>query len=292
MQNLDALMDIPVRGKTGDFSLPLRQIASVKEGKGYTEMNHVNLVQVVDVFIDAQGRDIGSVARDVQAKIDALSWPNGMRAEIRGELTEMTNTAKSLSGGFVLAAVLVYLILAVQFESFLLPLILLATLPMGLSGIGIMLKATGTYFSIQAGMGAIFLIGIAVANGVLLIEFVIHQVQHARRDQELEAILDGAALRLRPILMTSLASMLGLVPMALGLGHGAEPNVPLGRAVIGGQFVATFMTLYLVPVLYRAILPRLGQKFRGREREVLPDIVSQPDRFDAEEEEVACASSN
>src|SRR5262249_11403015 len=152
-------------------------------------------------------------------------------------------SVRSLGGGFLLAATLVYLILVVQFRSFSLPAVIMATVPLGLVGIAFMLEATGTYFSIQAAIGAIFMIGIAVANGVLLIEFILHKAQESP-DIDV-AILAGAKARLRPILMTSLSSVLGLVPMAVGLGRGAEANIPLGRAVIGGQLVSVTLTLFV-----------------------------------------------
>jgi multidrug efflux pump subunit AcrB len=144
----------------------------------------------------------------------------------------------------------------VQFRSFLLPAIILSIPPIGLCGIIIMLALTNTYFSIQAAIGAIFMIGIAVANGVLLIEFILHKV--SERAHLEQALIEGAQARLRPILMTSLASILGLLPMAIGLGHGSEANIPLGRAVIGGQLVSTLLTLFVVPALFQ-IFFKLGK---------------------------------
>jgi multidrug efflux pump subunit AcrB len=132
----------------------------------------------------------------------------------------------------------------------------MAAVPMGLVGIIAMLAGTNTYFSIQAAIGAIFMIGIAVANGVLLIEFILHKVKGGEEVDR--AIVFGAMARLRPIMMTSLASMLGLIPMAIGLGHGAEANIPLGRAVIGGQALSTVLTLFIVPCLFRMTRGKAG----------------------------------
>lgn len=262
MKDQDQLLDIPIKGESSDFSVPLRRLASLKEVTGATEINHVNLKSVVDVFVGAEERDIGSIAADIRALIRKNPAPDQYRVEVRGEIREMEETAKRFAGGFILAVILVYLVLSVQFKSFLLPLIILATLPMGLSGIPIALCLTHTYFSIQSGMGGIFLIGIAVANGVLLIEFVAHTVIEVRPSQTRKAILDASMARFRPILMTSMASILGLVPMALGLSLGSEANVPLGRAVIGGQLIATIMTLFLVPALFETLLPWLGSSFQ------------------------------
>ncbi len=268
----EQLLSIPTKSSHADFPVPLRSLASVSEAKGATEVNHVDLQSVVDVFVDAQDRDVGSLARDVRGIMTQIQWPAGYQAEVRGEIREMEETASRFAKGFILAVVLAYLVLVVQFKSFLLPLIVLATLPLGLSGIPIALGLTGTYFSIQSGMGAIFLIGIAVANGVLLIEFIVHQVREGSRSQVRESILNASAQRLRPILMTSMASMLGLVPMSLGLSLGSEANVPLGRAVIGGQLIATVMTLFLVPLIFEWLLPRLGNAFQPEITDGLAEV--------------------
>ena len=177
--------------------------------------------------------------------------PQYYSANIHGEVSQMKDSIKLLGGGFILAAILVYLILVVQFRSFLQPLIIMVSVPLGLVGIVFMLVLTHTYFSIQAAIGAIFMIGIAVANGVLLIEFITHHVKSGSHFDE--SIIAGAKARLRPIIMTSLAAILSLIPMAIGLGHGSEANIPLGRAVIGGQLVSTILTLFIVPVLYRSL---------------------------------------
>jgi CzcA family heavy metal efflux pump len=253
LSSIKELSQIPITGRGQDRSVPLERICQISESKGPSEINHVNLKPVIDLFLDAQERDIGSLSRDVAHEIQSLKLPTGYSVEIRGEVSEMNNAVNSLGGGFVLAAVLVYLILVVQFRSFSLPAIIMVSVPLGLVGIVLMLYLTHTYFSIQAAIGAIFMIGIAVANGVLLVEFINHKYNEG---VELErAIVEGAKARLRPILMTSFASILGLVPMALGLGRGAEANIPLGRSVIGGQLVATTLTLFIVPILYRMLAP-------------------------------------
>ena len=229
--------------------LPLSRIATISKTTGPTQINHVNFKPVIDIYLDAEGRDIGGLSNEITKLIKQTPITEGYTASIRGEIAEMKNSVQSLMTGFILAAILVYLVLVVQFRSFLLPLIIMTTVPMGLVGIALMLALTNTYFSIQAAIGSIFMIGIAVANGVLLIEFISH---HTRANGHLESgIVAGAKARLRPIIMTSLAAILGLVPMAIGLGHGSEANIPLGRAVIGGQVVSTLLTIFLVPILYR-----------------------------------------
>ena len=258
MTTLDDLGNISITGSTQSRSVPLKRIATLKYETGPSEINHVNLKQAVDLFLDAQGRDIGRLATEVGAKVAELALPQGYSVNIRGEISEMQRSVVALSGGFLLAATLVYLILVIQFRSFVMPLVIMAVVPMGLVGIVVMLAVTKTYFSIQAAIGAIFMIGIAVANGVLLVEFIIQKLNAGEPVEQ--AIVQGAMARLRPILMTSLASMLGLIPMAIGLGHGAEANIPLGRAVIGGQLLSTFLTLFIVPIIF--LLVRGGRKVK------------------------------
>lgn len=243
------LANIPIRGYDHNRTIPLKRIAKIKATTGPTEIDHVNFKPVIDIYLDAQGRDIGSLSEDVLQLINKTTLPENYTVSIRGEISQMKKSVQSLGGGFLLAAVLVYLILVVQFRSFLLPLIIMASVPLGLAGIVFMLLGTNTYFSIQAAIGAIFMIGIAVANGVLLIEFITHHTKQTGYINR--AIITGGKARLRPIIMTSLAAILALVPMAIGLGHGTEANIPLGRAVIGGQLLSTIMTLFVVPVLYR-----------------------------------------
>lgn len=254
VSRFEDLSRIPIRGPQQNRAVPLGRIATVEKTLGPSEINHVNLEPVIDVFLDSQGRDIGGLCRDIERAIAATPPPASYAVRVRGEFQQMNDAVGSLGGGFLLAVVLVYLVLVIQFRSFLLPVIILSAIPLGLVGIAVMLAVTRTYFSIQAAIGAIFMIGIAVANGVLLIEFIIH---HHRAGVPVdEAVVRGAAARLRPILMTSLASVFGLVPMAIGYGRGSEANIPLGRAVIGGQLVSVALTLFIVPILYRMLSPR------------------------------------
>jgi len=256
--SLDSLMNIPITSPEQSRSVPLNWVASATMIKGPTELNHKNLKTVVDIYLDAEGRDILGVSNDVKAVIGRMKFPAGYSASIRGEVSEMRNSIGSLAGGFFLAAVLVYLILVVQFRSFLLPGIIMTTVPMGMVGVIIVMAIWPTYFSIQAAIGCIFVIGVAVSHGVLLVEYIL---ERTHIDPTLdEAIINGAKARLRPISMTSLASILGLIPMAIGLGHGSEANIPLGRAVIGGQLLSTILNFYLVPALFREFYGRIRSR--------------------------------
>ena len=251
VSTLDDINRIPIRGPLQNRAVPLGRIAKIENSLGPSEINHVNLDPVVDIILDAQGRDVGGLSADIVKAIDETKLPETYSARVRGEYAEMRKSVAPLGGGFLLAVVLVYLVLVIQFRSYALPLIILTAIPLGLVGIAVMLAATGTYFSIQAAIGAIFMIGIAVANGVLIIEFIVHH--HREGATADEAVVRGATARLRPILMTSLASVFGLIPMAIGYGRGAEANIPLGRAVIGGQLVSVTLTLFVVPLLYRML---------------------------------------
>jgi multidrug efflux pump subunit AcrB len=260
IDSFERLSNIPIRGKNRERVIPLNRIAKINEVKGPIQINHVNFKRITDIYLDAQDRDIGGLSQDVQQLLNDKPLPKNYVVSIRGEIKEMKESVQSLGGGFLLATVLVYLILVVQFRSFSLPLIIMVSVPLGMVGIVIMLVLTHTYFSIQAAIGAIFMIGIAVANGVLLIEFINFHTKVSQHTNS--GIVNGAKARLRPILMTSLAAILGLTPMALGLEHGSEANIPLGRAVIGGQVCSMLLTLFVVPVLYRIFYGKPRQKMK------------------------------
>lgn len=245
-------INIPIRALNRERTIPLNKVATISQEKGSIEIDHVNYQPVVDIYLDAQDRDIGGLSNAIQKIIDQTALPMHYTARIRGEIKDMNSAINKLIGGFILAAILVYLIMVIQFRSFLLPVIIMTSVPLGLIGIVFMFILTNTYFSIQAAIGAIFMIGIAVANGVLLVEFISHHCNNHHNFEE--AIINGAKARLRPIIMTSFAAVLGIVPMAIGIGHGSEANIPLGRAVIGGQIFSMFLTLFVVPILYRCLV--------------------------------------
>lgn len=255
LSSFNTLMNIPITSEEQERSVPLSKVAQMTEVKGPIELNHKNLQPVMDIYMDAQGRDIAGMANEIQKILNQEKFPPGYTAHIRGEISAMKSAVGSLGGGFLLAAVLVYLILVVQFRSFLLPSIMMTTVPMGMVGVIMILAMTHTYFSIQAAIGCIFVIGVAVSHGVLLVEYILERT-HIDRTVD-EAIINGAKARLRPITMTTLASILGLLPMALGWGRGSEANIPLGRAVIGGQIMATLLNFYLVPALFRVLYGKI-----------------------------------
>ncbi len=275
IQSLETLADIPVTGPGATAFAPvpargvpdthapaearhalLRNVATFEPTTAPTEVNHLNISRVIDVFANVAGRDVGGVAAEVEGKLGPLraTLPPGYAITMRGEVQSMRESFRGLGFGFVLAAVLVYLIMVAQFRSFLDPFVVMFAVPLGLIGVVAILLVTGSTLNVQSFMGVIFMVGIAVSNSVLLVEFA-NRLRAAGTPVE-EAAIRAAEIRFRPIVMTSLAAVLGLAPMAIGLGHGSEANVPLARAVVGGLAVSTALTLFVVPLLYRVLKTR------------------------------------
>src|SRR5712692_7091069 len=248
IKSRETLENIPVTGQGQDTPILLRNIADFKRSTGALETNHVNIVRVIDLYANVQGRDIGSVAGEIQQSINSLEVPSGYRIQMRGEVSSMKESFQSLTFGLALAAMLVYLVMVAQFRSFLDPFIIMFAVPLGLIGVIWMLLLTGTTLNIQSFMGTIFMVGIAVSNSILLVEFANRLMRDGLPMRE--AVVRASGIRLRPIVMTSLAAILGLFPMGFLAGRGAEANVPLARAVIGGLTVSTILTLVVVPVLF------------------------------------------
>ena len=241
----------------------LGAVAQLRPSTGLSMINHVSVQRVVDVQASAGGRDLGGVTSDIQKAIDSLGQlPKGARVRIRGQSESMFAAFGRLGLGLILAIALVYLLLVVLFQSFLDPFIILVAVPGALVGILWMLAFTGTTLNVESFMGTIMTVGIATSNSILLVS----AANDTRADNPavgvLEAAIHAGKTRLRPVLMTALAMLLGMVPMALAFGEGGEQNAPLGRAVIGGLLVATFVTLFVVPAIYtllRVAPPRAHQ---------------------------------
>jgi multidrug efflux pump subunit AcrB len=228
----------------------LGSIASLSPGRDVALVNHVTVQRVVDVQCSAEGRDLGSVARDIQKAIDSLrDSVKATRVRIRGQSESMFDSFRSLGLGLLLAIALVYLLLVTLFQSWLDPFIIIFAVPGALVGILWMLALTGTSLNVESLMGSIMAVGIAVSNSILLVSFA-NEVRVERGLGPVEAALEAGRTRLRPVLMTALAMIIGMLPMAFAIGEGGEQNAPLGRAVIGGLLVATVTTLFLVPVVY------------------------------------------
>jgi multidrug efflux pump subunit AcrB len=216
------------------------------------EFNHDGLKRVVDVQVNTQNRDIGGVASDIGQRLKGMELPAGMKVELRGEYARMKESFGSLAIGLALASILVYLLMAPLMRSFVMPLIIMAAVPLGLIGVLATLWLTGSTLNIQSEMGVIFLVGIIVSQGVLLMDFA-NQLRKQGRTVY-ESITQAAVIRFRPIIMTFLATFLDLLPMAIGLGRGSEALTPLARAVVGGLVSSTILTLFVVPILYTLLI--------------------------------------
>ena len=237
----------------------LSNLSKVTRRNTLAVVNHYNVQPVFDIDAGVTGRDLAGVAKDVDRIIVAArdSLPRGSTLVVRGQVASMRTSFLGLELGLAFAIILVYLLMVVNFQSWLDPAIIIMALPGALAGIVWSLYLTQTTFSVPAMMGAIMAMGVATANSVLVVTFANDQVATGRTP--IEAALEAGHERLRPVLMTALAMIIGMLPMALGLGEGGEQNAPLGRAVIGGLIVATFATLIFVPVVYASVRAR-GQQ--------------------------------
>jgi len=252
MNSLAALQSTPVGSTLGGAPQLLANVADVSRQSGAVNITHHNALPTLDVLANVDGADLGSVAdaaREIVRELEPL-LPRGSSVRIRGQVESMEQSMSGLGYGLVLAVLLVYLLMVVNFQSWLDPLVISAALPAGIAGIAWMLFLSQTTLSVPALMGAILCVGVATANSVLLVSFA-NDARRASRDLDARgaAWLAGTT-RLRPVLMTALAMIVGMLPMATGWGEGAEQNAPLGRAVIGGLLLATLGTLFVVPCVY------------------------------------------
>ncbi len=236
----------------------------VKPGRQPAIASRYNISPAVDIYVSVQGTDLASVAGQVQTLVDEIrpKLPRGSQVVVRGQVQTMQSSFIGLGVGLAMAIVLVYLLIVVNFQSWIDAAIIVAALPAALAGIAWILFITGTTLSVPALTGAIMTMGVATANSILVVAF-------ARQQQEsgiasTQAALEAGATRIRPVLMTALAMIIGMIPMALGLGEGAEQNAPLGRAVIGGLLFATVSTLFFVPVVFAGVHGRLARRHAAR----------------------------
>ena len=231
-------------------ALTLGGLASISHTMTAENITHYTVQRVLNVDADVEGRDLGSVARDIQKSIDAQKpLPPGMKITLRGQNDVMVQSFKSLALGLVLAIILVYLLMVVLFQSWIDPFIIMMAVPGALVGILWMLAVTGTTINVESLMGAIMAVGIATANSILVVSFA-NDLRAEKGLSPEDAVVEAGQTRLRPVIMTALAMILGMLPMALAMGEAGEQNAPLGRAVIGGLLFATITTLFIVPVFY------------------------------------------
>jgi multidrug efflux pump subunit AcrB len=249
---IEDVLNVFANGTNQPHTVKLNSLATIQRSSDAVEINHVSLYRVFDVLVNTEDRDIAGVAADIEQRLADVKIPEGMHVEFMGEYQRMNESFGHLFLGLILAALLVYLLQIALFRSWVGPFIIMLTVPLGIIGVFGMLFFTNTTLNVQSEMGVIFLVGIAVNNGVLLVEFANKQ----RRLGALvpKAILTAAIIRFRPILMTFLATFLDLIPMAIGLGRGSEANVPLARAVVGGLLTSTALTLFVVPIMYTLLM--------------------------------------
>jgi multidrug efflux pump subunit AcrB len=272
VDSLDSLLNLPVGASGGSGANAaanggtqlLGNLVEATPSRQLAVVSRYNILPAIDVYVGVQGTDLASVAAQVNERVDALrpKLPRGSQVAMRGQVQTMQSSFIGLGVGLGVAIVLVYLLIVVNFQSWIDAAIIVAALPAALAGIAWMLFITGTTLSVPALTGAIMTMGVATANSILVVAF-------ARQRQQdgvppLSAALEAGATRIRPVLMTALAMIIGMIPMALGVGEGAEQNAPLGRAVIGGLLFATVSTLFFVPVVFAGVHQRLARRRAAR----------------------------
>lgn len=266
ISSVDDLLGTPISasGRTGMPPQLLGNLVQVRSTANPAVITHYNIRPAIDVYVSVEGRDLGAVARQIDRIVsDArATLPRGTELTMRGQIETMRTSYIGLGAGVAMAIVLVYLLIVVNFQSWLDPLIIISAMPAALAGIVWMLFITGTHLSVPALTGAIMTVGVATANSILVVSFARQRL--ADGAPPLTAALEAGATRIRPVLMTALAMIIGMVPMALGLGEGAEQNAPLGRAVIGGLLFATVSTLLFVPLVFGGVHARLTAGVRAR----------------------------
>src|SRR5271170_5447709 len=248
VKNFADLSSIPLRGANSPIPTRLDTVSTISHRTSPTEVDHYQLLRVMDVYVSPTGEDLGKVLSGVQKIVRDLKLPSNVRIVVRGSAHAMQVSFRSFGLGLILATVLVYLILVAQFKSFLDPLLILLAVPTGLTGVLIIMFATNTTLNVMSLMGVVMMVGIVVSNSILIVEFTRRLREEGRPLRE--AVSLACRVRLRPVLMTSLATLIGLIPMALKLGTGSEAYAPLARAIIGGLTVSVVLTVFIVPTAY------------------------------------------
>ncbi|RYF35072.1 MAG: efflux RND transporter permease subunit, partial [Comamonadaceae bacterium] len=272
VDSLDALLNIPVGAAASASQSPqlLGNLVDAQAARQPAVVSRYNIQPVIDVYVSVQGTDLASVAGQVKKLVDEMrpKLARGNQVTIRGQVETMQSSFIGLGVGLVMAIVLVYLLIVVTFQSWIDAAIIITALPAALAGIAWMLFITGTTLSVPALTGAIMTMGVATANSILLVSFARERLQASV--PPLSAALEAGSTRIRPVLMTALAMVIGMIPMALGIGEGAEQNAPLGRAVIGGLLFATVSTLFFVPAVFAGVHSALAHRRAKRNPPVAP----------------------
>jgi multidrug efflux pump subunit AcrB len=248
IHTLDDLRAIPIRGEHLKDSTRLDAVSKISRVDSPTEVDHYSIRRTIDIYVQPQGEDLGRIATAIDKLTAKTAIPDGVSVTLLGLVQGMRQSFRSFALGLTLSVVLLYLILVAQFKSFLDPLLILTAVPPGLTGALLILYLTGTTMNVMSLMGLMILIGMTVSDSILIVEFTRHLRQDGMTVRE--AVATAARVRLRPVLMTSLATIIGLLPMALKLGEGSEAYAPLARSVLGGMSISLMMTVIMVPAAY------------------------------------------
>jgi multidrug efflux pump subunit AcrB len=256
LHSLDDLRNLPILGGTSGQAQIVANVASISRATTSPVEDHYNIRPLINIYGGADGKDLGYVSDQIQKLVDAArkDLPRGSFISVQGQVTTMHDSYTGLYVGLAFSMLLAYLLMVVNFQAWIQPFIIITALPCALTGIIWMLFTTGTTLSVPALMGAIMCMGVATANSVLVVTFANELLE--RYKDPYRAALEAGYVRIRPVLMTALAMIIGMVPMALGLGEGGEQNAPLGRAVIGGLIFATAATLFFVPTVFMLVNKR------------------------------------
>jgi multidrug efflux pump subunit AcrB len=254
VKNIEDLKSIPLRSPDRANTTRLDAVCTLSHALSPTEVDHYQLRRVIDIYVATKGEDLGQVTGQIRRIIAKAAMPDGVRISLRGMVEGMTTSFTSFGLGLILSVILVYLILVAQFRSFVDPFLILLAVPTGLTGVLIMLWATDTTLNIMSLMGVVMMVGIVVSNSILIVEFA-HRLR-ATGFTAYDAIATSCRVRLRPVLMTSLATLIGLIPMAAKMGTGTEAYAPLARAIVGGLAVSVVLTMFIVPAAYLMVYRR------------------------------------
>jgi multidrug efflux pump subunit AcrB len=242
---------MPLRSPRLKEATRLDSVVRVSHVLGPTEVDHYQIRRTVDIYVAPSGEDLSRVYAGVQKIIDQTHLPENMEVNVRGSVQAMRTSFKSFGLGLILSTLLVYLILVAQFQSFVDPLLILLAVPTGLTGVLLILWLGGGTLNVMSLMGVIMMVGIVVSNSILIVDFT--RRLRAEGKTVRQAVALACRVRLRPVLMTSLATLMGLIPMALKLGTGGEAYAPLAQAIIGGLTVSVVLTVFIVPAAYLII---------------------------------------
>jgi HAE1 family hydrophobic/amphiphilic exporter-1 len=254
VKNMADVESIPIRPAGGAQSARLDTVSSIRHIMAPTEVDHYQLRRVMDVYVAPSGEDLSRLAGSIDQIVKETKLPEGVRVTLRGMVQGMRVSFRSFALGLILSVILVYLILVAQFQSFVDPFLILLAVPTGLTGVLLILFLTGTTLNVMSLMGVVMMVGIVVSNSILIVEFI----RRLREDGKSvrEAVALACRVRLRPVLMTSLATLIGLIPMAAKFGTGSEAYAPLAQAIIGGLAVSVVLTVYIVPAAYLLVYGR------------------------------------